>query len=101
VCPWNRFARPGAEPDFAPRHGLDAPELVRLFSWTEEEFLEYTEGSAIRRIGYECWLRNIAVAMGNVATSESIVAALRMRRDHPSELVKEHVGWALARHSQR
>jgi epoxyqueuosine reductase len=98
VCPWNRFARPGAEPDFAPRHGLDAPELIRLFSWTEEEFLQYTEGSAIRRVGYECWLRNIAVALGNVATSESIVAALRMRRDHPSELVKEHVRWALKQH---
>jgi epoxyqueuosine reductase len=101
VCPWNRFARPGAEPDFAPRHGLDAPELIRLFSWTEEEFLQYTEGSAIRRVGYECWLRNIAVALGNVATSESIVAALKMRQDHPSELVKEHVGWALARHNQQ
>jgi len=99
VCPWNRFARHGAEPDFAPRHGLDAPELIRLFSWTEEEFLKYTEGSAIRRIGYECWLRNIAVALGNIATSESIVAALKLRRDHPSELVKEHVDWALARHS--
>jgi epoxyqueuosine reductase len=99
VCPWNRFARPSAEPDFAPRHGLDAPELIRLFSWTEEEFLKYTEGSAIRRIGYECWLRNIAVALGNIATSESIVAALKLRRDHPSELVKEHVDWALARHS--
>jgi epoxyqueuosine reductase len=98
VCPWNRFARPGAEPDFAPRHGLDAPELIRLFSWTEEEFLQYTEGSAIRRVGYECWLRNIAVALGNIATSESIVAALRMRRDHPSELVKEHVRWALKQH---
>jgi epoxyqueuosine reductase len=98
VCPWNRFARPGAEPDFAPRHGLDAPELIRLFSWTEEEFLQYTEGSAIRRVGYECWLRNIAVALGNVATSESIVAALKMRQDHPSELVKEHVGWALKQH---
>jgi epoxyqueuosine reductase len=101
VCPWNRFAQSSAEPDFAPRHGLDAPELIRLFSWTEDEFLEYTEGSAIRRIGYECWLRNIAVALGNVATSESIVAVLKLRRDHPSELVKEHVGWALARHNQR
>jgi epoxyqueuosine reductase len=98
VCPWNRFATPAIEPDFAPRHGLDAPELVRLFSWTEEEFLAYTEGSAIRRIGYECWLRNIAVAMGNVSTSELIVDALKMRRDHASELVKEHVRWALSRH---
>jgi epoxyqueuosine reductase len=98
VCPWNRFARPAAEPDFAPRHGLDVPELVRLFSWTEEEFLKYTEGSAIRRIGYERWLRNIAVAMGNIATGGSVVAALGKRRDHASELVREHVRWALSRH---
>jgi epoxyqueuosine reductase len=87
------------EPDFAPRHGLDAPELVRLFSWTEEEFLKYTEGSAIRRIGYECWLRNIAVALGNVSTSATIVNALRARETHASELVREHVQWALARHA--
>ena len=101
VCPWNRFARPGAEPDFAPRHGLDAPELIRLFSWTEEEFLQYTEGSAIRRVGHECWLRNIAVALGNVATSETVVNALKARQTHASELVREHVRWALARHSQQ
>ncbi|MDO8706781.1 MAG: tRNA epoxyqueuosine(34) reductase QueG, partial [Sulfuricaulis sp.] len=68
VCPWNRFAQPTRESGFAPRHGLDAPELVKLFSWTEAEFLKYTEGSAIRRIGYECWLRNIAVALGNAPT---------------------------------
>ncbi len=98
VCPWNRFARPSAEPDFTPRHGLDAPELIRLFSWTEEEFLKYTEGSAIRRVGHECWLRNIAVALGNAPTSETIVSALKARLDHASELVREHVAWALARH---
>src|SRR3989344_7710022 len=98
VCPWNRFARPTTEPDFAPRHDLDAPELIRLFSWTEEEFMKYTEGSAIRRIGYECWLRNIAVALGNAPTSGAIVNALRIRSDYPSELVREHVRWALARH---
>jgi epoxyqueuosine reductase len=98
VCPWNRFAQPTPEPDFAPRHGLDAPELIELFSWTEEEFLKYTEGSAIRRIGYECWLRNIAVALGNAPKSETIIAALNVRSDHPSELVREHVAWALARH---
>jgi len=98
VCPWNRFARPADEPDFAPRHGLDAPELIQLFSWTEEEFLKYTEGSAIRRIGYECWLRNIAVALGNAPTSDSILNALKSRSDHPSELVKEHVRWALRKH---
>jgi epoxyqueuosine reductase len=101
VCPWNRFARPADEPDFAPRHGLDAPELIKLFSWTEEEFLKYTEGSAIRRIGYECWLRNIAVALGNAPTSEAIVTALKARLEHPSELVREHVKWAMARHQSR
>ena len=98
VCPWNRFARPTDESDFAPRHGLDAPELIKLFSWTEEEFLKYTEGSAIRRINYECWLRNIAVALGNAPKSEAIIAALKTRSDHPSELVREHVAWALAQH---
>jgi epoxyqueuosine reductase len=99
VCPWNRFARPTDEPDFAPRHGLDATELIRLFSWTEEEFLKYTEGSAIRRISYECWLRNIAVALGNAPTDKTIVAALKERLEHPSELVREHVRWALAQHN--
>jgi epoxyqueuosine reductase len=100
VCPWNRFARPSAETDFAPRHGLDTPELIKLFSWTEAEFLKYTEGSAIRRIGYECWLRNIAVALGNASTGEAIVAALLAYKDYPSELVREHVMWALGRHKQ-
>ncbi|MCR4301777.1 MAG: tRNA epoxyqueuosine(34) reductase QueG [Sulfuricaulis sp.] len=98
VCPWNRFAQPSAEPDFAPRHGLDAPELIRLFAWTEEEFLKYTEGSAIRRIGYECWLRNIAVALGNATTSDIIITAIKSRLTHPSDIVQEHVQWALAQH---
>ncbi len=95
VCPWNRFARPSAEPDFTPRHGLDAPELIRLFSWTEEEFLKNTEGSAIRRIGYDCWLRNIAVALGNAPESDATLKALKGRLNHDSELVREHVRWAL------
>ena len=99
VCPWNRFARATNEPDFAPRHGLDAPALLELFSWTEEEFLKYTEGSAIRRIGHECWLRNVAVALGNAPTSDAVVRALQARLDHDSELVREHVGWALGRHT--
>jgi len=98
VCPWNKFARPSTEPDFAPRHGLDAPQLVALFAWTEAEFLERTQGSAIRRIGYECWLRNIAVALGNAPGTPATVAALRARVAHPSALVREHVEWALARH---
>jgi len=98
VCPWNRFARVSPEPDFAPRHALDAPKLTELFAWTEEEFLHRTAGSAIRRIGYECWLRNIAVALGNAPPSTDVVNALRARLDHPSELVQEHVSWALERH---
>ncbi|MFL6653819.1 MAG: tRNA epoxyqueuosine(34) reductase QueG [Sulfurifustis sp.] len=100
VCPWNRFARLTREPDFAPRHALDAPKLIELFGWSEEEFLKRTEGSAIRRINHEQWLRNIAVALGNAPTSEAVVQALRGRLDHPSPLVREHVTWALARHRE-
>ncbi len=97
VCPWNRFARVSTLPDFAVRHGLDAPRLVALFAWSEAEFLRYTEGSAIRRIGHERWLRNLAVALGNAPRSAEVPAALRARADHPSPLVREHVAWALAR----
>jgi len=98
VCPWNRFAGRTAETDFAPRNGLDAASLAELFQWSEEEFLLRTRGSAIRRIGYECWLRNIAVALGNAPRAEDVIAALSARREHPSALVREHVAWALARH---
>ncbi|APZ44546.1 tRNA epoxyqueuosine(34) reductase QueG [Acidihalobacter ferrooxydans] len=98
VCPWNRFARPAAEPDFAPRDGLDAPRLIELFAWDEAEFLARTEGSAIRRIGHARWLRNIAVALGNAPRSPAVIAALRARTDHPDALVREHVAWALAQH---
>ena len=98
VCPWNRFARMSAEKDFMPRHGLDGPLLVDLFAWDEEAFLARTEGSAIRRIGYECWLRNIAVALGNASPDPGITTALRGRADHPSEMVREHVRWALRQH---
>jgi epoxyqueuosine reductase len=98
VCPWNKFARVSAEPDFVARHGLDAQSLVSLFAWSEGEFLKNTEGSAIRRIGYECWLRNIAVALGNASSSDDVVAALNSRRDDSSELVREHVRWALDQH---
>ena len=97
VCPWNRYAKLSAEPDFRVRHGLDAPRLVELFRWTEQEFLRCTEGSAIRRVGYERWLRNVAVALGNAPPSEDVVAALRSREHDPSELVREHVRWALDR----
>jgi epoxyqueuosine reductase len=98
VCPWNRFAQPSGEPDFTPRHGLDTSGLIELFAWDEEEFLKKTEGSAIRRIGHERWLRNIAVALGNAPTNDTVVASLRARLDHPSELVREHVRWALSQH---
>jgi len=99
VCPWNKFARPSDKPDFEVRFGLDRASLIELFSWEKEEFLRKTEGSAIRRIGHECWLRNIAVALGNAPTGEDVIAALRSRADHPSSLVREHVHWALQRHA--
>ncbi len=98
VCPWNRYARPTPETDFLPRHGLDAAGLTALFAWTEAEFLERTEGSPIRRIGHERWLRNVAVALGNAPGTPEVVAALGARADHPSALVREHVAWALDRH---
>ena len=98
ACPWNRFARRTVETDFSVRHGLDSASLVELFAWTEAEFKSRLAGSAIYRIGHERWLRNIAVALGNAPNSPVIVAALESRRDHPSELVREHVAWALGRH---
>lgn len=100
VCPWNRYAHITTEPDFAPRHRLDASTLIALFEWSEQEFLQRTEGSAIRRINYEQWLRNIAVALGNAPTSGAVVQALESRRDFPSPLVREHVTWALSRHQR-
>lgn len=97
-CPWNKFATPTDESDFAPRHGLDDVALTELFNWSETTWLEKTEGSAIRRIGYERWLRNIAVALGNAKTSEAVVSALRRRANSDSPMVAEHVAWALAEH---
>jgi epoxyqueuosine reductase len=97
VCPWNKFARTTAVPGFEPRHGLDAAELAALFAWTENEFMERLAGSPIRRIGHVRWLRNVAVALGNSPPSAAAVAALAARAEHPSPLVREHVGWALAR----
>ena len=99
VCPWNKFARMATHPDFKVRNDLDSPQLVDLFAWTEAEFDERMQGSAIYRIGYERWLRNIAVALGNAPTSEAVIAALGMRSQDPSALVREHVEWALGRHS--
>jgi epoxyqueuosine reductase len=117
ACPWNRFAPLSREADFAPRHDLDRATLVELFAWDEEEFNTRMAGSAIRRIGHERWLRNIAVALGNAlarltaeemkaadatdhttrsATIAAMTAALRARAEHPSPLVREHVAWSLA-----
>ena len=95
-CPWNKFAKFSHESDFKPHHGLDSATLVELFNWTEAEFLQYTEGSAIRRVGYECWLRNLAVALGNAPGTAAIVGALKTRLNHSSSLVREHTAWALA-----
>lgn len=100
-CPWNRFSQQTLEQDYFARNDLASPELVKLFSWSETEFLKNTEGSAIRRIGHESWLRNIAVALGNHLTTQcgdkkDIIAALQAKHQHPSELVQEHVNWALA-----
>jgi epoxyqueuosine reductase len=98
VCPWNKFARPAAEKDFAVRHGLDHSQLTELFAWSEADFEEKTSGSAIRRIGYERWLRNLAIALGNASGSPEVIAALAAREQHPSAMVREHVLWALAQH---
>jgi len=97
-CPWNKFARRTTEADFQPRHGLDSATLVDLFAWDESEWLKKMAGSAIRRIGFEQWLRNIAVALGNAPTSPHIVESLNTRANHSSPLVREHVQWALAQH---
>lgn len=97
-CPWNKYAKPTAEKDFAPRHGLDSVQLTDLFCWDRETWLQKTEGSAIRRIGHERWLRNIAIALGNATTTPEVVAALKLRQHSHSELVTEHVEWALQQH---
>lgn len=100
-CPWNEFAHLG-DPDFAVRNGLDATSLVKLFSWSEQEFMNRLEGSPIRRIGHERWLRNIAVALGNAENTPETLAALNARLEHPSALVREHVRWAHTKiHSDR
>lgn len=102
-CPWNKFSTPTSQTDFTPRHELDRTSLLSLFSWNEEEFERYTAGSPIRRIGYECWLRNIAVALGNALsklpqsteTATAIISALTEKTRHESALVREHAQWAL------
>ena len=100
VCPWNKFARPSDEADFAPRHGLNDAGLLALFAWEESEFLQRTAGSPIRRIGYQCWQRNLAVGLGNAETSTTVVQALQNRLPGSSPLVREHIVWALQQHRQ-
>jgi epoxyqueuosine reductase len=100
ICPWNNFSKNSEEDDFRVRYGLDSPSLVELFTWSEIEFLKNTEGSAIRRIGYECWSRNIAVGLGNAPSTNEIINALKARKNDPSALVREHVAWAIAQHEQ-
>jgi epoxyqueuosine reductase len=101
VCPWNKFAHAASHPDFKVRHGLDAARLTELFAWTEAQFEERMQGSAIYRIGYEKWSRNIAVALGNAPTSDEVLQALNRRREGASALVREHIEWALSRHRMR
>ena len=101
VCPWNGFAKTSAELDFQVRNGLDSSSLLQLFAWTEEEFDRRMQGSPIRRIGYERWLRNLAVGLGNAPASPEVILALRARADHPSALVREHVAWALERNRRQ
>jgi epoxyqueuosine reductase len=100
VCPWNKFAQAASHPDFKVRHALDASRLTELFAWTASEFDERMRGSAIYRIGYARWSRNIAVALGNAPRSAAVMAALAARREDASELVREHVAWALERHAR-
>ena len=94
-CPWNKFLKITDEADFKPRHNLDDIDLSNLFMWSEEEFLKKTQGSPIRRAGYESWLRNIAIALGNAESSVEVLRVLHSKKDDPSEIVKEHVNWAI------
>jgi epoxyqueuosine reductase len=98
VCPWNKFARAAAHPDFKVRHGLDAAALPQLFRWSAAQFEERMRGSAIYRIGYQRWSRNLAVALGNAPSAPDVIHALEERRADPSSLVREHVEWALQQH---
>jgi epoxyqueuosine reductase len=98
ACPWNKFAAAASDPGFKSRNGLDAPALADLFGWDEPRYLSMTEGSALRRLGYGRFLRNVAVGLGNAPTSADVVAALAARRDDPDPVLREHVAWALARH---
>jgi epoxyqueuosine reductase len=95
ICPWNKYAHLSQEGDFSPRHGLEDSDLLTLFLWDEPTFLRNTEGSAIRRAGYERWLRNLAIGLGNAPSNPAVIAALEARREAATPLVKEHIEWAL------
>jgi epoxyqueuosine reductase len=101
ICPWNKYAKLSVEADFQPRQNLNDISLLELFSWNETTFLTNTEGSAIRRIGFDCWQRNIAVALGNAPFSDSIVSALTLKLPHQSEMVTEHIQWALTQQAKK
>jgi len=100
ICPWNKYAQFTQETDFLPRHGLANSDLVTLFNWTEAEYLANTEGSAIRRIGYEGWLRNLAVGLGNAPSDVRIIEALEFKRESVSPLIQEHIDWALGQQAK-
>lgn len=100
-CPWNRFAKLSAEADFAPRHGLDKISLLDCLGWSENDFDQKTLGSAIRRIGYQSWIRNIVVALGNAAYDPDIINALKQQHDHHNTLVQEHIDWAIQQQSNK
>jgi epoxyqueuosine reductase len=99
-CPWNRFAKPTQETDFQPRHQLSTIELIECFLWSEQTFKEKTQGSAMKRCGYDSWLRNLAVALGNANTSDALIEALKSRREEASPMVQEHIDWALLQHQK-
>ena len=97
ICPWNKFAKTASEIAFYPRHQLDSPLLTELFGWSEQTYLDKTTGSAIRRTGYQGWLRNLAIGLGNAPYSPSVVAALTRRHEDRDPVVREHTQWALSR----
>jgi len=101
ICPWNRQAQISKQPDFVPRDDLNNPDLLKLWQWQESYFLKVTEGSPIRRIGFECWMRNIAVALGNAPFSITVINELESKLGEISELVDEHIVWALEQQKEK
>ena len=101
ICPWNRYATPTPEADFLPRHALHAPKLLDLWAWNEETFMKQTEGSPIRRIGFEKWQRNLAIALGNAPHELAIIDALEEKLEHVTAMVREHVSWAIEQQKEK